>query len=92
MYFVVYFYGECFNTNLDGDKMIVTRNVLLSDKSNSMELPITEDQLVRWIGGEPATKVFEDQLTPEQILFLVTGVETVPTRVLELESSEYRRI
>lgn len=79
--------------NKTGIKMIITRNILLSEKTNSMELPISEEQVARYVKGEPVSQVFKNSLTPEQLIFLATGVDVMPVgRVLELETSEYRSV
>jgi len=52
--------------------MIVTKVSMLSGKTSSMELNVTNDQLDRWKGGELIQNVFP-HLTPDEREFLMTG-------------------
>ena len=53
--------------------MLIERTSMISGKTNSMELPITNAQLDRWTGGELIQNVFPD-LEIDQREFLMTGI------------------
>ena len=53
--------------------MLIERTSMISGKTNSMELPITNTQLDRWTGGELIQDVFPD-LEIDQREFLMTGI------------------
>ena len=53
--------------------MLIERTSMISGKTNSMELPITNAQLDRWTGGELIQDVFPD-LEIDQREFLMTGI------------------
>tara|TARA_R100000008_G_C3452549_1_gene100095 strand:- start:89 stop:274 length:186 start_codon:yes stop_codon:yes gene_type:complete len=53
--------------------MLLERTSILSDKTTTMELPITNEQLDRWRQGELIQNVFPD-LTPDQREFIMTGI------------------
>lgn len=53
--------------------MLVTRVSPFSGKTNSMELPITQEQLDRWNSGSLIQNVFP-HLDPGQREFLKTGI------------------
>jgi hypothetical protein len=53
--------------------MVITRTSLFSGKVNTMDLPITQEQIDRWDGGELIQNVFPD-FTPSQREFLITGI------------------
>lgn len=53
--------------------MQVTRTSMFTGKVHTMDLPITQEQIDRWQGGELVQNVFPD-LTPDQREFLMTGV------------------
>ena len=53
--------------------MLIERTSMISGKTNSMELPITNAQLDRWTGGELIQDVFPD-LSVDQREFLMTGI------------------
>ena len=53
--------------------MLIERTSMISGKTNSMELPITNAQLDRWTGGELIQNVFPD-LSVDQREFLMTGI------------------
>tara|TARA_R100000995_G_scaffold52305_1_gene25343 strand:- start:165 stop:329 length:165 start_codon:yes stop_codon:yes gene_type:complete len=46
---------------------------MISNKTTTMELPITNEQLNRWEQGELIQNVFPD-LTPDQREFIMTGI------------------
>lgn len=54
-------------------RMLITRKSPVTKRENTMDLPITEEQLTRWRSGELAQKVFPD-LTPDQREFLMSGM------------------
>ena len=53
--------------------MLLERTSILSDKTTTMELPITNEQLDRWKQGELIQNVFPD-LTPDEREFIMTGI------------------
>ena len=53
--------------------MLIERTSMISGKTNSLELPITNAQLDRWTGGELIQNVFPD-LEIDQREFLMTGI------------------
>ena len=53
--------------------MLIERTSMISGKTNSMELPITNAQLDRWTGGELIQDVFPD-LEIDQRELLMTGI------------------
>lgn len=53
--------------------MLLERTSMLSDKTTTMELPITNEQLDRWRQGELIQNVFPD-LTPDEREFIMTGI------------------
>jgi len=53
--------------------MIVTRKSAISGKTNSLDLPITEEQIVRFETGELIQRAFP-QLSAEQREFILTGI------------------
>lgn len=53
--------------------MQVTRINIITGKPNTMELPISVEQLIRWESGELVQIVFPE-LTPFQREFLITGM------------------
>ena len=53
--------------------MLLERTSILSDKTTTMELPITNEQLDRWRQGELIQNVFPD-LTPDEREFIMTGI------------------
>lgn len=52
--------------------MKITRVSSLTGKENSMDLPVTQDQIAAWIGGTPIQDAMPE-LTPSQREFLMTG-------------------
>ena len=52
--------------------MIISRVSPFTGKVNTMDLPITEEQIARWKGGAYAQDVWPD-LTPSQREFLISG-------------------
>ena len=53
--------------------MLIKRNSMFSDETNTMDLPVTQEQIDRWRGGELIQNVFPN-LTPDQREFIMTGV------------------
>ena len=53
--------------------MLVAKTSMISGKTNTMVLSITNAQLERWVGGELIQDVFPD-LSVDQREFLMTGV------------------
>jgi len=53
--------------------MLLERTSMISNKTTTMELPITDGQLNRWEQGELIQNVFPD-LTPDQREFIMTGI------------------
>ena len=53
--------------------MLLERTSMISNKTTTMELPITAGQLNRWEQGELIQNVFPD-LTPDQREFIMTGI------------------
>jgi|TARA_R100000963_G_scaffold441_2_gene593 hypothetical protein len=53
--------------------MLLERTSMISNKTTTMELPITNEQLNRWEQGELIQNVFPD-LTPDQREFIMTGI------------------
>lgn len=52
---------------------MIERVSIFSGKANVIDLPVTEEQLERWEGGELIQNVFPN-LTPDQREFLMTGI------------------
>lgn len=53
--------------------MLLERTSMISNKTTTLELPITNGQLNRWEQGELIQNVFPD-LTPDQREFIMTGI------------------
>ena len=53
--------------------MLLERTSIISNKTTTMELPITNEQLDRWRQGELIQNVFPD-LTPDEREFIMTGI------------------
>ena len=53
--------------------MLIAKTSMISGKTNTMVLSITNAQLERWVGGELIQDVFPD-LSVDQREFLMTGV------------------
>ena len=53
--------------------MLVAKTSMISGKTNTMVLSITNAQLERWVGGELIQDVFPD-LSVDQREFLMTGI------------------
>ena len=53
--------------------MIVTRKSRISGKMNTMDLPISNEQIESWQSGSFVQDVFPD-LTSDQREFLITGI------------------
>lgn len=52
--------------------MIVQRISALTGRSSEMDLPVTEEEIARWRGGELVQDVWPS-LSPDQREFLITG-------------------
>jgi hypothetical protein len=52
--------------------MLITKISMITGKHNSMDLPVTEEQLSQWSSGGLAQDVFPD-LNLEQREFLISG-------------------
>ena len=61
--------------------MLLERTSMISNKTTTMELPITNEQLDRWRQGELIQNVFPD-LTPDQREFIMTGITAEEWRTL----------
>ena len=53
--------------------MIVKRTSIISGRESEMDLPVTQEQIERWSGGELIQRVFPD-LTSDQREFLISGI------------------
>ena len=53
--------------------MLITRTSIITGKVNTIDLPITDDQLSLWQDGEYAQVAFSN-LTPAQREFIMTGI------------------
>jgi hypothetical protein len=53
--------------------MKITKVSPLSGKENTLDLPVTEEQLLRWKMGDLIQDVMPD-LTPDEREFLISGV------------------
>lgn len=54
-------------------RMLITKKSPVTKRDNTMDLPITQEQLRRWDSGELVQKVFP-HLTADQREFLMTGM------------------
>lgn len=54
--------------------MLVTKISMFSGSENTMDLPITEEQLTRWKSEKLLVQDVFPNLTPDQREFLMTGV------------------
>lgn len=55
--------------------MEITRKSLVSGITRTIDLPITQEQLDRWLDGENIQRVFTN-LTDDEREFLLTGITT----------------
>lgn len=53
--------------------MEITRKSLVSGITRTIDLPITQEQVDRWLGGENIQRVFTN-LTDDEREFLLTGI------------------
>lgn len=53
--------------------MKITKKSMLSKKVTTLDLPVTQEQLDKWKGGELIQKAMP-HLTPDQREFLMTGM------------------
>jgi hypothetical protein len=53
--------------------MIIHRRSLISGKTNTMDLPVTEEQIETWQNGGLIQDVFPE-LTPDEREFIKTGI------------------
>lgn len=54
--------------------MLITKVSMFSGKENTLDLPITADQLVAWERGDTLIQNAFPHLTADQREFLITGV------------------
>lgn len=54
--------------------MIITRKSPFSGKINQMDLPITEEQMQRYINGTELIQNVFPNLTPDEREFIMTGI------------------
>jgi len=54
--------------------MIVTKKSTLSGNINSMDLPITQEQLDRYTNGNELVQNIFPNLTPDQREFIISGI------------------
>jgi len=54
-------------------EMIIRRRSMFSGHENTMDLPVTQEQLDRWADGELVQSVFSF-LSPAEREFIMTGV------------------
>ena len=55
--------------------MEVTRTSIITGKTRTVELPITEEQVKKWLGGALIQDAFPN-LTPDEREFIKTGMTT----------------
>ena len=53
--------------------MRITRQSMISGETNTLDLPVTCEQLAAWQGGEPIQRVFRN-LPPWDREFIKTGI------------------
>lgn len=53
--------------------MKITRKCIITGKKNTLDLPVTEEQIDRWRSGELIQRAMP-HLTPDQREFLMTGI------------------
>lgn len=54
--------------------MLITRISMFSGNENTLDLPITEEQLTRWERGDILIQNAFPNLTPDQREFVKTGI------------------
>jgi hypothetical protein len=54
--------------------MLITKKSAFSGKDNTMDLPVTEDQIARFKRGEGYVQDIFPRLNPDQREFLISGV------------------
>lgn len=64
--------------------MLITKLDLITKKLNTMDLPVTEEQLYRHAKGALAQDVFK-HLTPDQREFLISGITSEVWKMLHGE-------
>jgi hypothetical protein len=55
--------------------MIIHRRSLISGKTNTMDLPVTEEQIETWQNGGLIQDIFPE-LTPDEREFIKTGISS----------------
>ena len=53
--------------------MLITRQSMFTGIVRTLDLPVTEAQMIAWENGEYPQRAFSN-LTPDQIEFIMTGV------------------
>jgi len=64
------------------NSMEVTRTSVVSGKTRTIELPITEKQVKKWLGGALIQDAFPN-LTPEEREFIKTGMTSEEWELLK---------
>jgi hypothetical protein len=68
--------------------MLIIRESVLSGEENSMELDVTEEQMIRWKNGELIQHVMP-HLSPDEREFIMTGITQDEWRALESKAEFY---
>ena len=67
--------------------MIIYRRSLVSGKTNTMDLPVTKEQVKEWQDGGLIQNVFPD-LTPDEREFIKTGITPSEYKQIEQDMNE----
>ena len=67
--------------------MIIYRRSLVSGKTNTMDLPVTKEQVKEWQDGGLIQNVFPD-LTPDERDFIKTGITPSEYKQIEQDMNE----
>ena len=67
--------------------MIIYRRSLISGKTNTMDLPVTKEQVREWQDGGLIQNVFPD-LTPDEREFIQTGITPFEWQQVEQDLEE----
>ena len=67
--------------------MIIYRRSLISGKTNTMDLPVTKEQVKEWQDGGLIQNVFPD-LTPDEREFIQTGITPDEWQQVEQDMEE----
>ena len=62
-----------FNSNLKGFTMILKRQSVLTGNVNEMDIPVTHDQLAKWMAGSLIQDVMPN-LSDDEREFIMTGI------------------